>query len=73
MQETVPFPKKFAIGYFFAGPGKFLELIRPHLASILEIYLPFPGILSARERRDSTDEQLRRACSPICGNSAGWG
>lgn len=64
MQETVPFPKKFAIGYFFAGPGKFLELIRPHLASILEIYFPFPGILSARELRDSTDEQLRARLFP---------
>lgn len=64
MAELIPFPKKFAVGYYFAEPGKFIQLVRPYLASILEIYFPFPGILSARELHGDDDERFRSVLIP---------
>jgi len=62
--EELRFPllKKFAIGYFFARPGHFVQLITPYIPALAEVYFPLPGILSAREITDNnSDEPAMRA------------
>lgn len=59
MEElNFPFLKKFAVGYFFHNPGKFIPLIKPYIPALAEVYFPIPGILSAREING--DEQMLR-------------
>ena len=59
MAQDFPFKNKFAIGYYFHFPGKFMDTIRPYIPALAEIYFPLPGILSAREL--SGDEDAQRA------------
>lgn len=63
MELKFPFLKKFAVGYFFQQPGHFMDIIRPYIPALAEVYFPLPGILSARELPEQ-DDKLRAQLFP---------
>ncbi len=59
MSDRFPRLRKFAVGYFFPREDcDFVEIVKPYLPAVAEVYFPVPGVATARENRsDKTEAQ----------------